>query len=166
MSSDAELEYDDDSEAEVSPNSALRKKLRDAEQKAQKAEERAATNEAAARRVAFMDAKVPESPQSKFFMDHYDGDLSPEAIRTAAQANGFMAAQEAETQAEIDQITGMSDTAQGAESPERNSSEEAMDREMREAAEEAARTGGPDAVGEAIAAVLQRHNRPTTFDTQ
>jgi len=165
MTSDADMDFDDDqTEADESGPPALRRQLKEANRRARDAEERANSNEAAARRVAFLDAGIPDSPQTRFFMEKYDGALNGEAIKTAAQAHGFMAAQEAETQAEIDKIAEMSQASQGAESPEARGSEEAMEREMREAAETASRTGGD--VGEAIAGVQRRYNRPTTLDTQ
>ncbi len=165
MSQDANMELDDD-EPDESGNSALRKKLREAERKAKDSEDRALANEAAARRVAFLDAGIPKNPQTDYFQQTYSGDLTAEAIKTAAQAHGFLAAQEAETQAEIDVIEGMSFTAQGADTPERASSEEALDRELREAAEEAFKSGNPQDVGPALEAVLRRHGKDVAADYQ
>ncbi len=163
MTQDADMELEDE-EAEESGPRGLRNKLKDAERRAREAEERANTNEAAARRVAFLDAGIPDNPQTRYFQSTYSGDLNGEAIKSAAQAHGFMAAQEAETNAEIDQIDSMSQTSQGAESPEQAASDEALDRELREAAEAAYKAGEP--TGPALEAVLRRFNRPVASDFQ
>ena len=162
MTDDA-MEFDtDDAEAPETGNRALRNQLKAAEARAREAEAKAQANEAAARRVAFMDAGLGDSPQERFFRDHYQGELTGEAIRAAAQQSGFMAAQDAETQTEVDEIAGMSQTAQGADAPERAGSEEAMDREMREFAEKGAREGmPPDQIGAGISQILERYNKPT-----
>ncbi len=165
MTSDADFDVDDDETAdEPSGNAALRKKLSEANRQVREATERAQANEAAARRVAFMDAGIPDNPQSRYFQQTYDGALEADAIKTAAQAHGFMAAEEAQTNAEVEQIDSMSRATQGAEPAEQAGSTEAIDREMREAAETAVREGRD--VGEAIARVQMAHGRPTTFETR
>lgn len=90
-----------------SPNAALRKKLK-AETRARKeAEARAEANASAARRVAFLDADIPDTPQARYFRETYNGSLDKDAIREAALTNGFLT--EDDTSAEIKAIE--SDTA-------------------------------------------------------
>jgi len=169
MTSDADMDYgeNDDTEAEVSGNAALRKQIKDANRRAQEAEERAAANETAARRVAFMDAGIPDSPQTKFFMDKYDGPLDADTIRNTAQANGFLSAQEANTAAEVDAISDMSVATQGGQDPEAAGSEEALDRELKETAERLYSQGAdPDAVGDGLSEVLERYGKQTSRQVQ
>ena len=49
-----------------------------------------AENEALARKVAFTEAGLPNTPQVEFFKSHYTGDPTPEAVKTAATAAGFL----------------------------------------------------------------------------
>jgi hypothetical protein len=53
----------------------------------------------ARKKLAFIEAKLPDNPQVKFFLDHYEGDHTAEAIRQAATEFGFL---ERQTQEEAD----------------------------------------------------------------
>jgi hypothetical protein len=49
----------------------------------------------------------------KFFLDHYEGDYTPEAIREAAATNGFIVLNR-ETEDEVGQLGNMSDASSGS----------------------------------------------------
>lgn len=66
----------------------LRKQIEEQAAKAKDAEARAA---AAERELAFAKAGLPlNDPKMGYFVKGYDGDLTPEAIKTAAEAAGFI----------------------------------------------------------------------------
>lgn len=136
-----DLDYDndlDDSEDEgTGLVGDLRKQLKAAKKAQRAAEETAAGNSAAARRVAFLDAQVPDTPQTKFFREHYSGELDPETIRAQAIANGFMEAED-----HTDEVAGLdlqSSTVSGGELPTRPGSMEAYEAELDEALRNAPR---------------------------
>lgn len=81
---------DFDSEDESTPEEprGLRKQIEEQAAKAREAEARAA---AAERELAFAKAGLPLSdPKMDYFVKGYDGDLTPEVIRAAAEAAGFL----------------------------------------------------------------------------
>lgn len=89
-----------DSEIEHEPEEprGLRKQIEEQAAKAREAEARAA---AAERELAFAKAGLPLSdPKMGYFVKGYDGDLTPEAIKAAAEAAGFLAPPAPEVPAE------------------------------------------------------------------
>lgn len=76
--------------------------IRDLRKQLKEANERLSTLAPLAKESAFEKAGVDLSdPRNKFFVEHYDGDLTPEAIREAAEPYGFVSSgeqQEAEQQ--------------------------------------------------------------------
>lgn len=68
----------------------LRKQIEEQAAKAREAEARAA---AAERELAFAKAGLPlDDPKMTYFVKGYDGDLSPDAIKAAAESAGFLTA--------------------------------------------------------------------------
>jgi hypothetical protein len=65
---------------------------------------------------AFLNAKLPDTPQVKFFQENYQGDMTSDAIRAAAESYGFIAAPgpTADQQAQVDLIH---ETVSGAPGP-------------------------------------------------
>jgi hypothetical protein len=113
-----EFDYDEDSdegEDERSLPAKLRRQLKEANARAKAFEEQAAANAGAARRVAFQDANIPDTPQAKYFREKYDGEMSSEAIRAAATEYGFVTDQSPEAQASMDAVAAQSDAAAGAQ---------------------------------------------------
>jgi hypothetical protein len=142
-------EVDDD---ENGP-SGLRKRLRRAEREVKEANERASANEAAAKRVAFLDAEIPDTPQTKFFREKYDGELTAEAIRSSASTYGFVT--DTDHTEELGEVASQSDASFGAEGPTVLGSQEEMMTEMDKAARDAPR--GQES--RAIADVVARYTR-------
>lgn len=82
----------DENENESSVLRELRKELREAN-------ERLSKLEPLARDSAFEKAGIDLSdPRNKFFVEKYDGELDPDAIREAAEPYGFIGQQAAEEQ--------------------------------------------------------------------
>lgn len=83
--SDSYAEFEDDSQDQVTKD-PVRAQLRKVEQQLKASEAKVKEFEGAARELNFVKAGVNTSdPGAKYFVKGYDGDLSPEAIRVAAQ---------------------------------------------------------------------------------
>lgn len=103
---------------------------------------------------AFLKAGLPDTPQVKFFQEHYSGEPTPEAIKTAASEFGFAPVVDQEIQDEVAVISAQSDAVPGADMP-------ADDREkmMKEFADVVAQGGnGED--------VLRRYGHPVASDNR
>lgn len=83
-----DTEHDDDLE-ETDPEGpkGLRKALKSAEQRASELEGRAT---AAERKLAFLGAGIPDTPRNQYFINGYQGELDPEAIKAKAIEDGFL----------------------------------------------------------------------------
>lgn len=143
---DDEIEDDDPSKLVRD----LRAQLKDATRKNRTLQEEADAGKAATRKVALLEAKLPDTPQVKFFLEKYDGDLTADAIRTAAAEHGFYTP-DAESAADVAGHEAISQASQGAESTINPGTEDAMLAEM----DEAARLGG----SKAVEAVMRKHGR-------
>lgn len=144
----------EDEEAAPEAGSALRTQL-----EAIQAENAriAAENAALQRQVAFAEAKLPDSPQVKFFSEHYSGPMTPEAIKAAATEAGFIS--DGPTEAQQAQVALITETVAGASTPPGPNADAAI-------LEEFARVRpGQNAVQE-IETIMRRHNRPTAQDYQ
>ena len=83
--SDSMQEFEDEIQTEGTRD-PVRAQLRKVEQQLKAAEAKAKELETAARELAFVKAGVDtNAPIAKYFVKGYDGELSPEAIRVAAQ---------------------------------------------------------------------------------
>jgi hypothetical protein len=90
-----EYEYDDDDDQ---GNQGGNDHLKELRRKARDADRLQAQLEAQARELAFAKAKLDlDDPKLKYFIKGYEGDLSPEAIREQAIADGFLAKAEQPT---------------------------------------------------------------------
>ena len=116
--SDDILDPEDDDSPLVS---IKRSQIRALEQKARRADEEATARAAAERKLAFAEAGIPLSDTKlSYFVKGYDGDLTPEAIRTAAVSAGFISSEEPEPTvpvAEQEAHARLSGTAAGSEPP-------------------------------------------------
>jgi hypothetical protein len=144
----------DDNDDEKSP-AWYRKEIREANKRLAEAEERANANAEAARRVAFQDASIPDTPQTKFFREHYSGEWTPDAIREAAIANGFIGETSPASAESASQIALQADAAAGAEGTPAPGNMSEIEREMDEAAAKAPH--GMEA--KAIEEVWNRYNK-------
>lgn len=83
--SDSMQEFEDEIQTEVTRD-PVRAQLRKVEQQLKAAEAKAKELETAARELAFVKAGVDlNAPVAKYFVKGYDGELSADAIRAAAQ---------------------------------------------------------------------------------
>lgn len=147
---DSDVDLDDDGNGLVGN---LRKQLKEANKAKKAAEERAAENSAAARRVAFLDAGIPDTPQTKFFREHYDGPFDPETIRSQAISNGFMEAED--HSGEVADLDLQSQSVAGGEVPGRPGN---LD-EFTEALDEALRNAPRGTESKVTQEVYERFNR-------
>lgn len=83
MSNFEDYDSDDDETTETSPAQNWRKKI---EKENRELRKQVAEAEAVKKELAFVKAGIDlTSPMAKYFVKGYDGDLSPEAIRLAAE---------------------------------------------------------------------------------
>lgn len=105
-------DYDDDDEQPDQPSKQERnwKELRG---KASEYEQRA---KAAERRLAFVEAGIKlDDPKAKYFVNGYDGEIDPDAIRQAAIEAGFLEDTTTTPPAEEEALGRMTEAATGAE---------------------------------------------------
>jgi hypothetical protein len=145
-----DLEGDEDGSGLIAN---LRKQLKDANKRAKAAEDAAGANSAATRRVAFLDAGIPDTPQTKFFREHYAGDLEPAAVKAAALEHGFIQAEDHTD--EVRDIAGMSEDVNGGQAVAALGNVDEFRTEVDAAVAKAPR--GKE--NQAIADVYQRYNR-------
>lgn len=81
---DFDSEFDDQTETEPTQN-PVRARMKQLEKEARELRKQVAEFSATQRELAFVKAGIdPASPQAKYFVKGYDGDITPEAIREAA----------------------------------------------------------------------------------
>lgn len=109
-------EFDDDDdelgEGETT-ESRLRKTIKDAKKRERALQQQVEANSVAVKKLAFIEAKLPDEPQMKFFLDHYEGEYTGEAIRQAAAENGFLVLDQ-ESQEEINSVEQMMNANTGS----------------------------------------------------
>lgn len=82
---DFDSEFDDQTETEPTQN-PVRARMKQLEKEARELRKQVAEFSATQRELAFVKAGIdPASPQAKYFVKGYDGDLNPDAIRQAAE---------------------------------------------------------------------------------
>jgi hypothetical protein len=104
---------DNDEQDEATLVKRLRGVIREQKKREKQMQADIDANAAATKKLAFIEAKLPDEPQVKFFLDHYEGDYTPEAIREAAATNGFIVLNR-ETEDEVGQLGNMSDASSGS----------------------------------------------------
>lgn len=90
----------DETEDRNDDPAGLRKRADDALRKLAEAEARAATLE---RQLLFADAGIPSEGAGKWFRKGYDGELTLEAVKAAADADGLFAAKAPAVEAEAEE---------------------------------------------------------------
>jgi hypothetical protein len=84
--SDQDLDYEDDAQDTQAHRNPVRARMRELENEVKTAREQLAVAQSAQRELAFVKAGVDLSaPVTKYFVKGYDGELTPEAIRAAAE---------------------------------------------------------------------------------
>lgn len=97
-------EFDNETGDET-PKDPVRSRMKQLEKELQESKQALAEAEALKREVAFMKAGVPmDNPMAKYFVKGYDGEISAEAIRLAAEEANLIqkAAEDAQVKAEAD----------------------------------------------------------------
>lgn len=149
----------DDNDFEDEPDEKspawYRKEVARINQELAEAKAAAETNAGAARRIAFQDAGIPDSPQANFFREHYSGEMNAEAIKAAAAEHGFIADENpaaAESAAAAEAQAAAAAGGEGILAPDDLSE---MEREMDEAASRAGNDGRE--IADAINEVYRRY---------
>lgn len=112
-------EYDENDEIEPEEPEGvrgIRQAKKAAEERAKAAEEALAAADADRRELAALKAGLdPADKTAAFFLSHYDGDLTAEAMKTAAIEAGVLPEIDAEAQASVDGQAQMASAFQGGE---------------------------------------------------
>jgi len=99
--SESDFEFEDEAQDQAARKDPVRAQLRKVEQQLQVAEAKAKEAEAAQRELAFVKAGVdPDSAAAKYFVKGYDGELTPEAIRAAAEEANLVSSEKKEAAGE------------------------------------------------------------------
>ena len=99
--SDSNYEFEDEVEDQASRKDPVRARMRELEQQVKAFEAKAKEAEAAQRELAFVKAGVnPDSAAAKYFVKGYDGELTPEAIRAAAEEANLVSSEKKEASGE------------------------------------------------------------------
>jgi hypothetical protein len=86
MSDFADDFYEDEDDQPSTEQNPVRARMKQLEKEAKELRKQVAEFSASQRELAFVKAGIdPASPQAKYFVKGYDGELSPEAIRAAAE---------------------------------------------------------------------------------
>jgi hypothetical protein len=99
--SESDFEFEDEAQDQAARKDPVRARMRELEQQVKAFEAKAIEAEAAQRELAFVKAGVdPDSAAAKYFVKGYDGELTPEAIRAAAEEASLIPSQKKEVAAE------------------------------------------------------------------
>jgi hypothetical protein len=99
--SESDFEFEDEAQDQAARKDPVRARMRELEQQVKAFEAKAKEAEAATRELAFVKAGVdPDSAAAKYFVKGYDGELTPEAIRAAAEEASLIPSQKKEVAAE------------------------------------------------------------------
>lgn len=142
--SDDDLDADDDLQDDGGSKVTLdRQRIRSLERDAKQARKAAEENARLQRDLAFIKAGIDtDDPKLAYFVRGYDGEISPDAIRAAAEQAGFLTpSQDTQDAAAQERLSAASAGATSTIPPAANS-DEARIAELHEAA----RTGGKEAV--------------------
>ena len=91
-----------------------RKDIRALERQAKAADQARADAYAAQRELAFLKAGIPDVGPAKLLVEHYDGELTVEAIRAKAVEYGIIQDQPSVSADELAAVSRMANTASGA----------------------------------------------------
>ena len=99
--SESDFEFEDEAQDQAARKDPVRARMRELEQQVKAFEAKAKEAEAATRELAFVKAGVdPDSAAAKYFVKGYDGELTAEAIRAAAEEASLIPSQKKEVAAE------------------------------------------------------------------
>ena len=99
--SESDFEFEDEAQDQAARKDPVRARMRELEQQVKAFEAKAKEAEAATRELAFVKAGVdPDSAAAKYFVKGYDGELTAEAIRAAAEEASLIPSHKKEVVAE------------------------------------------------------------------
>ena len=99
--SESDFEFEDEAQDQAARKDPVRARMRELEQQVKAFEAKAKEAEAAQRELAFVKAGVnPDSAAAKYFVKGYDGELTPEAIRAAAEEANLVSSEKKEVAGE------------------------------------------------------------------
>jgi len=99
--SESDFEFEDEAQDQAARKDPVRARMRELEQQVKAFEAKAKEAEAAKRELAFVKAGVdPDSAAAKWFVKGYDGEITAEAIRAAAEEASLIPSQKKEVAAE------------------------------------------------------------------
>ena len=116
--SESDFEFEDEAQDQATRN-PVRARMRELEDRNKALEAQAKEAEAAKRELAFVKAGVdPDSAAAKYFVKGYDGELTPEAIRQAAEEASLIPSQNKEVVAEQQSWNRVAQAARAGETSE------------------------------------------------
>lgn len=116
--SDSDFEFEDEAQDQSTRN-PVRERMRELEAKVKQQEAMIAENANAARKLAFVEAGVDlASPATKYFIKGYEGDLTTEAIRAAAEEANLVSSQNDKNAGEKQAFDRMAKSAKAGEGSE------------------------------------------------
>jgi hypothetical protein len=117
--SDANTMFEEDADDQQQSKDPVRAHLRKLEAENKALREQAAQAEQARRELTFVKAGInPDDPKTKYFVKGYDGEITVESIRQAAEEAGFIQSREAAQAPERDAWNRVTRAAQVGENSE------------------------------------------------
>jgi hypothetical protein len=113
-------EFEDETGDET-PKDPVRARMKQLEKELQQSKQALAEAEALKKEMAFIKAGIPmDNPMAKYFVKGYDGEVSPEAIRTAAEEAQLIqkAVDDAKAKSEVDAWNRVTRASRAGESSE------------------------------------------------
>lgn len=110
-----------ENDTDETPKDPVRARMKQLEKELQQSKQALAEAEAIKRENAFMKAGIPmDDPMAKYFVKGYDGEISAEAIRAAAQEANLIqkAVEDAKAKSEVDAWNRISRAQRAGESSE------------------------------------------------
>ena len=110
-----------ENDTDETPKDPVRARVKQLEKELQQSKQALAEAEAIKRENAFMKAGIPmDDPMAKYFVKGYDGEISAEAIRAAAQEANLIqkAAEDAKAKSEVDAWNRISRAQRAGETSE------------------------------------------------
>jgi hypothetical protein len=116
--SDANMEFEEDALDQQSKD-PVRAHMRKLEAENKRKDELLAEAEMAKRELLFLKAGInPDDPKAKYFVKGYDGELSVEAIRTAAEESSYIPSQRKEIEQDAEAFGRLNRAATHGETSE------------------------------------------------
>lgn len=115
---DANIEFEDEQE-DQQPKDPVRAHLRKLEAENKRKDEELAALKSAQRELVFLKAGInPDDPKAKYFVKGYDGEMTVEAIRQAAEEASYIPSQRQEVQQDAEAFGRMARAATFGETSE------------------------------------------------